>query len=163
MLTGIGCCFAAAGAIGSVLGLWQLLGWTLAGGVPVVAEVWRHAGLTGDFFVAFFRWLPAVLGVGVVLHVLVAWLGIGLIARRAWAWRGAFAFAGLWAAATLGGWLLAGYALRDLAAVDPAWALAAHGAEVIAGEVAVLGVVLGAALALFLLQPAVRAQFRPGS
>jgi hypothetical protein len=163
MLTAIGCCLAAAGVLGAALGAWQLIGWVFIGGVPVVAEVWRHSGMTGTFFVAFFRWLPAILGVGIVLHLLVAWLGVGLVTRRRWAWRGAFAFGGLWALVAVIAWLVARRALQDLADVDPTRAIFAHAAEVVSSEVAILGVVLGAFLVLFLLQPAVRAQFRSGS
>ena len=162
MLTAVGVCFAGVGLLGALLGSWQLLGWMLSGGVPVVAEVWRHSGLTGDLFVAFFAWLPAVLALGVLYHAVVAALGIGLVARRGWARRGSLGLAALWVAAAVIAWLVVRTALEDLARGDPDRAVFAHSAEALASEVSLLSIVIGIGLAVLLLQPAVRAQFRSG-
>jgi hypothetical protein len=163
MLTAVGACLAGVGTLGALLGCWQLLGWLLTGGAPILADVWRHSGLTGDLFVAFFAWLPAILALGIVFHLLVAWLGIGLVRRRAWARRGGLLLAAVWVAGAAIVWLVVRRALEDLAAGYPDRAGFAHAAEFLAGEVAVLGAALGAGFALLLLQPAVRAQFRTGS
>jgi hypothetical protein len=163
MLTAVGVCFAGVGTLGALLGSWQLLGWMAAGGVPVVAEVWRHSGLTGDLFVAFFAWLPAVLALGVLYHLFVATLGVGLVWRRGWARRGGLGLAALWISAAVIVWLVVRTALEDLARGFPERAGFAHSAEVLAGEVSLLSIAIGVGLATLLLQPAVRAQFRSGS
>lgn len=163
MLTAVGASLTAVGALGALLGSWQLVGWMLSGGVPVVAEVWRHSGLTGELFVAFFAWLPAILALGVLYHALVAGLGVGLLRRRGWARRGALALAGLWVFAAIGAWLTVTTALEDLARGDPERAAFARAAEFLAGEVSLLSMLIGVGLATLLLQRAVRAQFRTGS
>ena len=163
MLSTVGLSLAAGGALGAVLGAWQLLGWGLGGGVPVVAEVWRHSGLTGDFFVAFFAWLPIVLGAGVLFHALVAWLGLGLVLRRPWARPAALGLAALLIGLPALAWVTARAALEDLARGFPERAAFAHEAEFLATAVALLSIAIGMALALLLVQPAVRAEFSSGS
>ena len=163
MLTAVGVCLAGVGTLGALLGCWQLLGWMATGRGPVVAEVWRHSGMTGDLFVAFIAWLPAVLALGVFYHLLVAALGVGLVWRRSWARRGGLGLAALWVAAAIVAWLVVRTALEDLARHDPQRAAFARVAESLATQVSVLSIVIGVGLATLLLQPAVRAQFRSGS
>ena len=163
MLSTVGLSLAAGGALGAVLGGWQLLGWALGGGVPVVAEVWRHSGLTGDFFVAFFARLPLVLGAGTLFHALLAWLGVGLALRRSWARPGALALAALMIVLAALAWLTARVVLEDLARGFPERAPFAREAEFLATVVALLSIGIGVGLALLLAQPAVRAEFRSGS
>ena len=163
MVSAVGLCLAVGGVLGAVLGAWQLLGWILGGGVPVVAEVWRHSGLTGEFFVAFFASLPFVLGAGIIFHVLLAWLGLGLMLRRPWARPGALGFAAFWIALAALAWLATHAALLDLAHGFPERAAFAQGAEMLATEAALLSIGIGVGLALLLLQPSVRAEFRSGS
>ena len=163
MVSAVGLSLATAGTLGAVLGSWQLLGWALGGGVPVVAEVWRHSGLTGDLFVAFFAWLPFVLAGGVLFHALVALVGLGLVRRRVWAWRGALGLAALWIVLAALAWLTTRTALEDLARGFPERAAFAHAAEFRATQVALLSIGIGIGLALLLAQPAVRADFRSGS
>jgi len=163
MLSTVGLCLAAGGALGAVLGAWQLLGWVLGGGVPVVAEIWRHSGLTGDFFVAFFAWLPIVLGAGVLFHVLVALLGLGLVLRRPWARPGALALAALLIVLAGLAWVTARTALEDLAHGFPERAVFAREAEFLATIVTLLSIGIGIGLSLLLAAPAVRAKFRSGS
>ena len=163
MLSTVGVSLAAGGALGTLLGGWQLLGWALGGGVPVVAEVWRHCGLTGDFFVAFFARLPLVLGAGTLFHALVAWLGVGLVLRRSWARPGALALAALMVLLAALAWVTARTVLEDLARGFPERAPFAREAEFLATVVALLSIGIGIGLALLLAQPAVRAEFRSGS
>jgi hypothetical protein len=163
MLSAVGMCLAGLGMLGVALASWQLFGWLLTGGLPAVADVWRHSGLTGELMVAFFAWLPLVLGAAVLFHGFVAWLGLGLLWRRPWARRGGLWFAGLWAATAAGAWFLVHAALEDLVRGYPDRAGFARVAESLAGQVTVVNIGLGAGLAWLLLQPAVRAQFRSGS
>jgi hypothetical protein len=163
MLTAVGLCLACLGMLGVVLACWQLLGWALTGGLPPVADVWRHSGLTGDLIVALFAWLPLVLGAAILFHAFVAWLGLGLLWRRPWARRGGLMFAGLWAATAAGAWFGVHVALEDLARGYPERAAFARVAESLAGQVTLVNIALSAALAWLLVQPAVRVQFRPGS
>ena len=162
MLTAVALSFAVLGALGAALAGWQLLGWVLAGSVPLVADAWRDAGLTGELMVAFFRWLPAVLGAAIAFHTFVAWLGLGLLWRRPWARRAALAFAWIWgglAALALG---VARYVLADLARGYPEYAHFAAVAGTLAAEVALVNLALALALVLLLIQPAVRVQFSAG-
>jgi hypothetical protein len=163
MLTAIGLSLAGLGLVGATLAAWQLAGWLLGGGLPPVAGVWRHSGLTGELFVAFFAWLPELLAGAVLFHAFVAWLGLGLLWRRPWARRGGLWFACAWAATAALSWLVVRAALGDLARGYPDRAGFAAMAGILAGQVALLNVALGAALAWLLLQPAVRAQFRSGT
>lgn len=162
MLTAVALSLAALGTLGAVLAAWQLLGWVAAGSVPLVADSWRDAGLAGELMVAFFGWLPAVLGAAIVFHTLVAWLGVGLLWRRPWARRAALGFAFVWAAVATLAFGVARYALEDLARGYPQHAHFAQVAESLAVEVALVNVALAAALVLLLIQPAVRAQFSAG-
>ncbi len=163
MLSTAGLCLAVGGMLGAALGSWQLIGWALGGEVPVVAEVWRHSGLTGELFVYFFAWLPFVLGAGVALHALVAWLGLGLLLRWSWARPGALALAAFWVIFAALAWLVARAALEDLARGFPERAQFAHEAEFLATVVALLSIAIGLGLALLLVQPDVRARFSAGS
>ena len=163
MLSAVGVGLAGVGSLGACLATWQLLGWLLSGGWPTVADVWRHSGLTGELFVAFFAWLPLVLGVAIVFHLIVASLGVGLLWRRPWARRGGLAFALLWIGIAALAWYVAHVALDDLASGYPDRAGFAHAAQLLATQVALLSIAVGAGLAWLLAQPAVRAQFRTGS
>lgn len=162
MLTAVALSFVALGTLGAGLAAWQLLGWAAAGGAPPVADAWRNAGLAGELMVAFFGWLPVVLGVAVAFHLLVAWLGVGLLWRRPWARRAALVFAFVWAALATTAVGVVRYALEDLARGYPQHAHFAQVAESLAVEVALVNLALAAALVLLLIQPAVRAQFSAG-
>ena len=159
MVNAVGLALGILGVVGAALAGWQLLGWTVAGSMPVVADVWRHSGLTGDIIVAFFAWMPQLLAAAILWHLIVAWLGVSLVWRRPWAWSGGLAFAFLWAATAAGAWALAIVALEDLARGYPERAIFARAAELLAGSVALGNIAIGAALALLLLQRPVRAQF----
>jgi len=163
MLTAVGLCLAALGTLGVVLACWQLLGWALTGALPVIADTWRHAGLTGELMVAFFAWLPLVLAVAIAFHACVAWLGVGLLWRRPWARRAGLVFAAVCAVTAGGTWIGVHAALEDLARGYPERAGFARVAEALAAQVGLASIALSAALAWLLVQPAVRAQFRPGS
>jgi hypothetical protein len=158
MVTAVGVCLCALGAIGATLAGWQLFAWLLTGG-PVVASVWQHSGLTGDLFVAFFRWLPLWLVLGAAFHAYVAWLGFGLFWRRPAARRRGIAFAFAWAAIALLGWAGTWYALDDLQRGYADRAAFAAGVKLLVAQVALLNVGIAAALVLLLIQPSVRAQF----
>jgi hypothetical protein len=162
MLTGVALGLAGLGALGACLAAWQLLGWLALGALPPVADTWRHAGVTGALIVAFFDWLPLVLGAAIAFHTLVAWLGVGLYWRRAWARRGTLLFAGCWAAVAALAWAVVRYALEDLARGYPDRAAFARAAEALADQLALVNVALAAGLLLLLIQPAVRAQFSAG-
>jgi hypothetical protein len=162
MLTAVAFSLATLGALGAGLAAWQLLAWLTAGGVPLVADAWRSAGLTGELMVGFIDWLPEVLAAAIVFHTIVAWLGVGLLWRRPWARRATLVFAWAWAglaALVLG---VARYALADLARGYPQHAHFAAVAGSLALEVALVNIALAAALVLLLIQPAVRAQFSAG-
>jgi len=163
MLTAVALSLAVLGTLGAALAAWQLLGWALAGSVPLVADAWRSAGLAGELLVAFFRWLPAVLAAAIVFHTLVAWLGVGLLWRRPWARRAALTFACGWGALAALALGVARYVLADLARGYPEYAHFAALAGSLAAQVALVNLVLAAALALLLVQPAVRVQFSAGS
>lgn len=162
MLTAVALSFAVLGTLGAALAGWQLVGWALAGSVPLVADAWRDAGLTGELMVAFFRWLPAVLGAAIAFHTLVAWLGLGLLWRRPWARPAALAFACVWAALAALALGIVHYVLADLARGYPQYAHFAEVAGSLAVQVALVNLALAAALVLLLIQPAVRVQFSAG-
>ena len=162
LVTTVGLAFAVLGTVGAGLAGWQLTGWLLLGNVPQVADAWRHAGLTGQLFVALFDWLPLVLALAIAFHAFVAWLGVGLLWRRPGARRTALAFACGWAGLAVLGWLAARLALADLARGYPERAAFAHAAGALATEVTLLNVGLAVLLVLLLVQPAVRAQFSAG-
>ncbi len=162
MLTAVALSLATLGMLGAGLAAWQLLGWLTAGSVPLVAEAWRNAGLTGAFMVGFIGWLPAVLGAAILFHLGVAWLGVGLLWRRPWARRATLLFAFGWGGVAALSFGLAHYALADLARGYPQHAHFAAVAESLALELGLVNVALAAALALLLIQPAVRLQFSAG-
>ncbi len=162
MLTAVALSLATLGLLGAGLAAWQLLGWLTFGSVPMVADAWREAGLTGELMVGFFRWLPLVLGAAVVFHGVVAWLGLGLLWRRPWARRATLGFAFAWAAVAALAFGVVRFALEDLARGYPERAHFAHVAESLALEVTLVNVALAAALVLLLIQPAVRVQFSAG-
>ena len=162
MVTAVGLSLAVLGTLGAAFAGWQLPGWLLAGSVPLVADAWRDAGLTGELMVGLFRWLPAVLGAAIACHTLVAWLGVGLLWRRPWARRATLAFACVWAALAASALGVARYVLADLARGYPAYAHFAEVARSLAAEVALVNLALAAALVLLLIQPAVRVQFSAG-
>ena len=162
LVTAVGLAFAVLGTIGACLAGWQLTGWLLFGNVPQVADAWRQVGLTGQLFVALFAWLPLVLALAVAFHAFVAWLGVGLLWRRAGARRVALVFAASWAGLALLVWLAARLALADLARGYPERAAFARVAATLATQVTLLNVGLALLLVLLLAQPAVRAQFSAG-
>ena len=162
MLTAVALSLAALGTLGAALAAWQLVGWLVAGHTPLIADSWRDAGLTGDLMVAFFGWLPLVLGAAIVFHTAVAWLGLGLLWRRPWARGATLWFAFLWAGLAALGFGVVHYALADLARGYPERAQFARVAESLAVEVTLVNVALAAALVLLLIQPAVRVQFTAG-
>jgi len=163
MLTAVAASLAALGTLGAGLAAWQLAVTLAAGGAPLVADAWRDAGLTGQLLAGFIGWLPLVLGAAIGFHALVAWLGVGLLWRRPWARRAALVFSFAWGGlAALGGGVVR-YALADLARGYPQHAHFAAVASALAAEVALINIALAAALALLLIQPAVRAQFSAGS
>jgi len=163
MLNAVGVSFAAMGLLGATLAAWQFAGWEMSGAWPVAAEVWRDSGLTGRLFVAFFAWLPQLLGTAVIAHLAIAAVGAGLLWRRPWAWRGAVAVGLAWIGFATAGWFVVRTALDDLATGYPTRAAFARAAEVTAGQATLFGVALGAALVLLLIHPAVRAEFSAGS
>jgi hypothetical protein len=163
LLTAVGLCLAGLGTLGVLLAGWQLLAWVVISSLPPVADVWRHAGLTGELIVAFFAWLPLILLVAIAFHGAVAWLGLGLLWRRSWARRPAIVFSALWIAVAAAAWLVVRYALDDLARGYPDHASFALAAQALATQVTILNVGLATALILLLIQPAVRAQFSAGS
>ena len=162
MLNSVALGLAVLGTVGAGLAAWQLLAWAVAGSLPLVADAWRDAGLTGELMVALFDWLPLVLGAALVFHATVAWLGVGLLWRRPWARRATLAFALAWAGMAALGFGLARYALADLGRGYPDRADFARVAAALAAEVTLVNVALAAALVLLLIQPAVRAQFSAG-
>jgi hypothetical protein len=162
LVSAIGLSLAALGSLGVLLASWQLLGWIAFGGLPPVADVWRHSGLTGELMVALFAWLPLVLLLAIAFHGAVAWLGAGLVWRRPWARRGAIVFAAVWIAATATAWLVVHHALLDLARGYAARAAFARAALVLANQVTLATIGLATALILLMIQPAVRAQFSAG-
>ena len=162
MLNSVALGLAVLGTVGAGLAAWQLLAWAVAGSLPLVADAWRDAGLTGELMVALFDWLPLVLGAALVFHATVAWLGVGLLWRRAGARRTALVFAAGWAGLAVLGWLAARLALADLARGYPERAEFARAAATLAAEVTLLNVGLAVLLVLLLIQPAVRAQFSAG-
>ncbi len=162
MLTAVALSLATLGTLGAGLASWQLLGWVVAGSLPVVADAWRDAGLTGEIMVALFNWLPLVLGAAIVFHTGVAWLGVGLLWRRPWARRATLALAFTWAAVAALGFAIARFALADLARGYPERAHFAHVAQALAAQVTLVNLVLATLLVLLLIQPAVRAQFSAG-
>jgi hypothetical protein len=162
MVTAVALSLAALGTLGAGLAAWQLLAWAVFGSMPLVADAWRDAGVTGELMVAFFARLPLVLGAAIVFHTIVAWLGFGLLWRRPWARLATLVFAFAWAGLATLGFGLARYALEDLARGYPKQAHFAHVAETLATQVALVNVALAAALVLLLIQPAVRAQFSAG-
>ena len=158
MVTAVGFCLGALGAIGATLASWQLLAYLLTGG-PVIAGVWRQYGLTGALFGAFFRWLPLWLVLGAAFHACLGWLGFGLFSRRPAARRRTIAFAFAWGALALLGWAGFWYALDDLQRGYPDRAAFASAVKALTAQIALLNVGLAAALILLLIQPSVRAQF----
>jgi hypothetical protein len=162
MLTAVALSLTTLGMLGAGLAAWQLLAWLVAGSVPLVADAWRNAGLTGELMVGFIGWLPAVLGAAVIFHLIVAWLGVGLLWRRPWARRATVVFAFLWAGVAALSGAVARYALADLARGYPEHAHFAAVAGSLALELALVNVALAAALVLLLIQPAVRLQFSAG-
>ena len=162
MLTAVALSLATLGTLGAALASWQLLGWAVAGSLPALDDAWRNAGLTGEIMVALFNWLPLVLGAAVVFHCGVAWLGVGLLWRRAWALRATLALAFAWAAVAALAFAVAHAALADLARGYPERAHFAAVAEALAVQVTLANVGLAALLVLLLIQPAVRAQFSAG-
>jgi hypothetical protein len=163
MLNSVGMCLAGLGALGAFLAGWQFAGWASSGAWPTAAAVWRESGLTGQLFVAFFAWLPQLLVAAILFHLFVAAVGTGLLWRRIWAWRGALVLAISWIALAAVAWFVARTALDDLASGYPARAAFARAAEVVASEVTLLSVALGAGLVLLLVHPAVREQFSADS
>jgi hypothetical protein len=162
MLTAVAASLAALGTLGACLAGWQLVIWAVSGGLPLVADSWRDAGLTGELMVAAFERLPLVLGAAIAFHALVAWLGVGLLWRRPWARRATLIFAFAWAGVATLSWGIAHYVLADLARGYPERAHFAAVAGALAAQVALVNVALAAALVLLLIQPAVRAQFSAG-
>jgi hypothetical protein len=163
MLNAVGMCLAGLGSIGAVLAAWQFGGWAMSGAWPTAAAVWHESGLTGQLLVGFIAWLPQLLAGAVLFHLCVAAIGAGLLWRRIWAWRGALALALGWIAVAAVAWLVVRAALDDLAIGYPPRAAFARAAEVIASEVTLLSVALGAGLLLLLVHPAVREQFSADS
>lgn len=162
MLTAVGLSLAALGALGAGLATWQLFAWLAAGSVPLVADAWRNAGLTGELMVGFIGWLPLVLGAAIIFHTIVAWLGVGLLWRRPWARRATLVFACVWGSLAALAFGVARFALADLARGYPQHAHFAEVAGSLALQVALVNVALAAALVLLLIQPAVRVQFSAG-
>jgi hypothetical protein len=162
MLNAVGRALAVLGLLGAGLAAWQLAGWWRAG-APPVAEVWHHSGLTGAILVTFFAALPAVLAAAILCQLLLAWLGVGLLRRKAWALPAARAFALFWIVATAAAWLLARAALADLAVASPERAGFAAAALALAAEAAIANGLVGGAFLMLLLQDAVSREFRPGS
>ena len=163
MVSAVALSLIGVGLLGAGIAVWQLLGWLFAGQVPLLAASWRNSGLTGEFLAMFFAWLPALLALAIAFHCFVAWLGTGLLWRRGWARRTALGFAMAWAALAALGCAVARYALEDLARGYPERASFARVAESLVLEVTLVNIVFAAALALLLIQPAVRAQFSAGS
>jgi hypothetical protein len=159
IVTAVGLCLAALGILGATLATGQLIAWGLFRGVPVVADVWTHSGLTGDLFVYFFEWLPLWLVLGAAFHAFVGLLGISLWRRRPWARTGAIAFAWAWGVVALLGWAVVWFALDDLQGGYPERAAFAQAVKGLAAQVALINVGLSAGLILLMIQPAVRAQF----
>jgi hypothetical protein len=162
MLTAVALSLTVLGTLGAALAGWQLLGWAFAGGVPLVADAWRGAGLAGELLVAFFRWLPVLLGAAIVVQTLIAWLGVGLLWRQPWARRAALAFACAWAVLAALALGVAHYVLADLGRGYVQYAHFAAVVESLAVEVTLVNLALAVALALLLIQPAVRVQFSAG-
>ena len=162
MVTAVALSLTALGMLGAGLAAWQLLAWLAAGSLPLVADVWRNAGLTGELMVGFIGWLPAVLGAAIAFHLVVAWLGVGLLWRRPWARRATLGFAFAWGGLAVLSLGVVRYALADLARGYPEHAHFAAVAGSLALQVALVNVALAAALVLLLIQPAVRTQFSAG-
>lgn len=163
MLSAVGMCLAVVGSIGAALAGWQLAEWTLGGAWPTAAQIWHEKGLTGRLFIDFIAWLPQLLTAGIAFHLFVAAVGAGLLWRRLWAWRGALALAVFWIVSAAVAWFIIRTALDDLASGYPMQAAFARTSEVLASEVTLLSIALGAGLLLLLVHPAVRAQFSADS
>ena len=163
MLSAVGMCLAVVGSIGAALAAWQLGGMALSGAWPTAAQVWHEQGLTGRLFIDIIGWLPQLLSAAIVFHLFVAAVGAGLLWRRPWAWRGALALAIFWIVSAAAAWLVVRAALDDLATGYPAHAAVARTSEVLASEVTLLSMALGAGLMLLLVHPAVRGQFSADS
>ncbi|MBS0393973.1 MAG: hypothetical protein JSR54_05060 [Proteobacteria bacterium] len=163
MLNAVALSLVALGLLGAGLAVWQLLGWTVFGSLPPLADAWRDAGLTGEILAVFFARLPLVLLGAFAFHAALAWLGWGLHRRRPWARGVALAFAFAWAGLAAAGYALAQHALADLARGHPQYLHFASVAASLAAEVALVNGALAAALVLLLIQRAVRAQFSAGS
>ena len=162
MLSAVALSLTVLGALGAGLAAWQLLGWAVVGGLPVIADAWRGAGVAGTLLVAFFDYLPVVLGIAMIGQSIVAWLGLGLLWRRPWARRATIGFAFVWTALAVLLFGIVRYALEDLARGYPERSAFAHAAESLSTEITLVNVALAAALVLLLIQPAVRAQFSAG-
>jgi hypothetical protein len=163
MLSAVGMCLAVVGSVGAALAAWQLGGLALSGTWPTAAQIWHQEGLTGQLFVDFIAWLPQLLSAAILFHLFVAAVGAGLVWRRLWAWRGALALAIFWIVSAAAAWFVVRAALDDLAVGYPAHAAFARTSEVLASEVTVLSIALGAGLLLLLVHPAVRGQFSADS
>jgi hypothetical protein len=159
LVTAIGRCLWALGGLGAALCAIQfgLRAWT--GRWPVPAVAWSLAGRFGALVVLLFRLLPLLLTLALAFHLLVAWLGYGLYARRAWGRRATLAFCTVWAAVSTGVWLVVRPALADYAQRFPEQAQFAAALSTLATEILVLVLLLAGGLALLLTRPSVRAQF----
>jgi hypothetical protein len=159
LVTAIGRCLWVLGGLGAALCAAQLGFRTWTGRWPVAAAAWTDAGQLGALVVRLFRYLPLALTLAFAFHLLVAWLGYGLYARRAWGRRAMLAFCAAWAALSALVWIAVRPALDDYAQRFPERAAFAAALSTLAGEILVLVLLLAGGLALLLTRPAVRAQF----
>ncbi len=163
MVTAVALSLIILGTLGAVLAAWQLCAWLAAGGVPAVAEIWRHSGVTGDLMVSMFEYLPGVLMAAILLQGAATWVGLGLLWRRPGARRAAIALAALGGSAAIAARALTHYALLDLARGFPDRAAFALAADWLALQATLVALAVAAAMILLLVQPAVRRQFSSGS
>jgi hypothetical protein len=126
---------------------------------PVPAAAWGDAGRLGALVVMLFRFLPLALTLALAFHALVAWLGYGLYARRAWGRRATLVFCAAWAAFSAMVWIAVRPALIDYAQRFPERAPFAASLSTLASEILILVLLLAGGLALLLTRPGVRAQF----
>jgi hypothetical protein len=159
LVTAIGGCLWALGGLGAALCAAQLGFGTWTGRWPVPAPAWGDAGRLGALVVMLFRFLPLALTLALGFHLLVAWLGFGLYARRAWARRATLAFCAAWAAVSGMVWIAVRPALADYAQRFPERAAFAATLSTLASEILILVLLLAGGLALLLTRRGVRAQF----
>ena len=159
LMTAIGRCLWALGGLGAALCAAQLAVRTWTGRWPVAAAAWNDAGPLGALVVELFRFLPLALTLALAFHLLVAWLGYGLYARRGWGRRAMLAFCAAWAAVSALVWFAVRPILKDYAQRFPERAAFAATLSTLASEILVLVLLLAGGLALLLTRPGVRAQF----